>query len=498
MVRNGEITMADVRRVFRRYWWLVPICLVACTAIALVLTAVLPKKYTSQTAVLVDAPTVPQDFVKPVVGDTMGMLASMQEQILSRSRLETIVDKFNLYAMDRGTASKAALADRLKDAITVTPLAGMPGTTNQLPGFQVSVKFDNPQLAHDICGEVTSMFLSENAKIRENVGDVTATFLTQQLNQAKESLDQQDAALADFKRKHLGYLPEEEQANLQMLGGLNTQLDATTQNIGRSQQDKAFNQTLLDQQEANWKQLQSGLANPDNQAAQLEMLEDQLTAMLIKYTPEHPDVVKLKAQIEDLKKRIAEDPDAASDPVSKRLHEPPQLTQLRFKIKQDNTNIATLTKKQEQIEAQIRVIEGRIQASPVVEQQFKELTRNYETALDSYKDLLKKQGASKMGNDLEHQQEGERFSILDPPSLPTTPSFPNKLYFTLGGFGLGLALSVALMYLIAMFDKAIYSERDVEACLKIPVLTTVPTLDRAAVQSARRHKHSNSAVVFKA
>ena len=489
--------MADARRVFRRYWWLLPICVVACTAIALVLAGVLPKKYTSQTSVLVELPSVPQDFVKPVVGDTMGMLASMREQILSRSRLEAVVDKFNLYSADRGPATKDVLADRLKDAIEVSALTGMPGTTNQLSGFRVSVMFDNPQTAHDICGEVTTMFLNENAKLRENIGDVTASFLTQQLGEAKESLDRQDAALADFKRKHLGYLPEEEQANLQLLGGLNSQYDAATQNISRIQQDKTFSQSILDQQEASWKQLQGGLSNPDNLATQLQTLEDQLAALLIKYTPEHPDVVKVKAQIEDLKKRIAEDPDAATKPLSKRLREPLQLQQLRFKIQQENTTIAELTKKQGQLEQEIRVIEARVQSSPIVEQELKELTRNYETALDSYKDLLRKQGTSKMGNDLEHQQEGERFTILDPPSLPTAPSFPNKLKFTGAGLALGLALSLGLMFVIAMFDKSMYSERDVEACLKVPVLTTVPTLDLASIPSVRHHKQ-NSAVVFKA
>src|SRR5215469_1611198 len=110
MVRNGEISVDDVRRVFRRYWWLLPICIVACTAIAVVLTMVLPKKYTSKTTVLVDEPTVPQEFVKPVVGDTLGLLASMQEQILSGARLELVVDKFGLYPEDRATSTKAELA----------------------------------------------------------------------------------------------------------------------------------------------------------------------------------------------------------------------------------------------------------------------------------------------------------------------------------------------------------------------------------------------------
>ena len=497
MVRNGEISVDDVRRVFRRYWWLLPICMVACTAIAVVLTMVLPKKYTSETIVLVDAPTVPQDFVKPVVGDTLGLLASMQEQILSGARLEVVVDKLGLYPEDRATSTKAELAGRLKEAIKVSPLVGMPGTTNALSGFEVSVTLGNPQMAHDICAEVTSMFLSQNAKLRETVGTETATFLTQQLAVAKQSLDQQDAALADFKKKHLGYLPEEEQTNLQLLASLNTQMDATTQAINRMQQDKAVNQTLLDQLETNWKQQQSGVPSADTLESQLAMLQEQLTGMLIKYTPNHPDVLKIKAQIADLQKRIAEEPD--NPEVSAKRREPLQMQQLRLKLKQEDSTIADYMKRQTQMEEQAHVLETRIQASPVIEQDFKELTRNYETASESYKDLLKKQGASKIGNELERQQEGERFSIIDPPSLPSTPSYPNKLKFMGGGLGSGLLLSLALMYALAMADKSMYSERDVESCLKLPVLTTVPNLDITSIQNrARRHRPTTDAVVFKA
>ena len=499
MVRNGEMTLEDARRVFRRYWWIAPMSAVACTALAVVLATILPKQYTSQMVVLIDEPTVPQEYVKPVVSGNNQRLASMQERILSSSRLQLVIDKLGLYAGDRGKVSTAALVDRLRDAISVGPLTGMAGTGSQLPGFRLKLKFDNPQTAHDICAEVTSMFLDENARVRENIGRETTSFLNEQLNEAKQNLDQQDAALAEFKRQHLGSLPEEEQSNLQLLAGLNTQLEATTQNINHAQQDKAFSQTVLDQQEANWKQLQTTNQNPETQEQQLASLQDQLTSMLLRYTPEHPDVVKLKAQIEDLKKRMMEEPPTREINPTRPVHEPPQFAQLRLKIKQDIVDIAELVKKQGKIEDEIRVIQGRVQSSPVMEQQFKELTRNYETALEGYKDLLRKRGASAMASDLEHQQEGEQFRVLDPPSLPTEPSFPKKLYFAGGGFGFGVALSAGLLYVIAASDKSMHTERDVELCLKLPVLTTVPNLEMTAIQEIdRRQKARDSAVVFKA
>jgi uncharacterized protein involved in exopolysaccharide biosynthesis len=292
-------------------------------------------------------------------------------------------------------------------------------------------------------------------------------------------------------------LPEEETANLQMLGGLNTQLDATSQNINRAQQDKAYLQTILDQQEANWKLAHTGGQNPETLEEQLTGLQEQLANALNRYTPEHPDIIKLKTQIEDVKKRMAETTPTTSANPAWASHEPTQLAQLRLKIKQNNDTIAGLTKKQSQIEEQIRVLQGRVQSSPMIEQEFKELTRNYDTALEGYKDLLKKQESSAMAGALEHQQEGEQFRVLEPPSLPNEPSFPNKPLFAGGGLGFGIALSAGIMYLIALGDKSLHTERDVEVSLRLPVLTTVPNLDIATIHNlSRRHKSSDSAVVF--
>src|SRR3974377_2457254 len=111
------------------------------------------------------------------------------------------------------------------------------------------------------------------------------------------------------------------------------------------------------------------------------------------------------------------------------------------------------------------------------EQQLKELTRNYQTALENYNDLLKKQEKSELIGDVQSQQEGETFRVLDAPSLPAAPSFPARIAFVGGGLGAGLVLGLGILYLLAMSDKAMYTERDIEVCLKLPVLTLIPSFD---------------------
>ncbi len=492
MVRNGEITVAEVRRIFRRYWWIPALMTVALGGMGLAASLVLPKKYTSSTLVLVEQPTVPIELIKPVVTDDLNQrMASMKAQILSRSRLEAIINKFNLYSQQRRTAHMEDLVERLKGSIDVELIQPMAGATNrQPPGFNVSVTFDNPQLAQQICQEITSMFIERNATVRVDQSNKTTQFLTQQLDEAKAKLDEQDKRLAQFKAQYLVSLPEQEPANLTMLSGMNTQLDAATQALNRAQQDKALNETLLGQQEASWKASQVGQQNPESQEQQLTALQDQLSALLAKYTPEHPDVIKVKAQIEDLKKRMdaAPAPKKAVEGTQAALREPPAIQQLRAKIKQDEMIITDLSKRQTQTQEQIRAIQGRLQASPVVEQQLKELTRSYQTASDIYNELLKKRENSAMATEMEHQEQGESFKVLDAPSFPLTPSFPKKLIFVGGGLGAGLALSLGILYLLAMSDKAMYSERDVELCLKLPVLTLVPSFDVAGHGIERHHE----------
>ncbi len=481
MVRNGEIGVAEAKRTLRRYWWILPLSTFFLGGIGLGATFVLPKRYTSQTMVLVAQPAVGPDYVKPVVTEDLNhRLASMKEQILSRTRLQPIIEKFGLYAGVRGQVHIEDLVERLRTAVEIKPLEPTPGTqSRQLPGFYVDVTFDNPQIAQQICTEITSMFLEQNARERKQQANETTSFLSKQLEEAKKNLDDQDAKLAQFKRQYLGSLPEEEQSNLNILTGMNAQLEANTQALSRAHQDKVFNESLVGQQEANWKASQTG-QNPETAEQQMGALQDQLTSLQARYTSEHPDVIKLKSQIEELKKRVAgaaKNNASASGSTQASAAEPPQIQQLRAKLRQDDMNIADLTKRQSQIQDEIRQLQSRVQASPMVEQQLKELTRNYQTAQDFYNDLLKKRQNAGVAGDLESQQESEQFRVLDPPNLPDRPSFPKKAYFAGGGLGGGLAVGVAMLCLIAMGDKSMHTERDVELALKLPVLALVPVLE---------------------
>jgi len=484
MVRNGEIGVEDVKRVLRKRWWVVPACAIGFGALGLLVAMQIPKKYTSQTLVLVARPTVSEKYVDPIsTQDPNQRLASMKQQILSRTRLEPVLEKFDLYHEDRKKVHVEDLLERLQSAIEISPLEAMPGTQDRnLSGFKVAVTFENPQSAQQICTEITSMFMEQNARALEQGADRTNKFISQQLEQAKEKLDEQDAKLAQFKQGHMGLMPDEVQTNFTLLGSANAQLESNTQSLSRAQQDKAFHESMLSQEETNWKASRRSEQNPETIEEQLRNLQGQLTTLESRYTAEHPDVVKMRNQIAELKKKLSETPSTDSPSTGARTTvDPPQIQKLRATLRQDDLNIAELTKRQAQIQDQIRVLEGRIQSSPMVEQQLKELTRNYQSAVDFYNDLLKKQQNSAIATDLTHQQQGEQFNVLDPPNLPTTPSFPKVMNFAGGGLGGGAALGLAILYILMAMDQSLHTERDVEVFLKLPVLTSVPMLEVAEI-----------------
>ncbi len=480
-----ELTAADYMAMLRRRWVLIVVLAVVGGPLAYAASRVLPDRYKSQTLVLVEQPSVPSDIVRSLdTSDITQRLSSMQQQILSRSRLEPIIRQFGLYASDINRVSMEELVGRLQKSIEVTPILPMAQTTSrQLPGFYVNVTMSNPRTAQQVCTAVTSMFIEENLRLTQQHSNDTTQFLDQQLAEAKTNLDEQDAKLAAFKSRYLGSLPDQEQTNLNLLTGLTSQLDAATQALARAQQDKTYAEAMLTQQIAAWQAVQTG-HNPETLDQQLAALQTQLANLQARYTDDYPDVIKAKNDIAALKKQIAESNAqkavSESNKSPKSTLEPSQIAQLRAQVRGLDQVIAEKAREQEQIKQQIRLYQERVQSSPAVEQQFKELTRGYQTALDSFNDLQKKRDASAMAADLVRSQQGEQFRVLDPANLPDKPSFPNRRLFALGGLGGGLALGLAISFLLEMRDSSLKTERDVEFILHLPVLAMIPEIEPMA------------------
>jgi polysaccharide chain length determinant protein (PEP-CTERM system associated) len=477
-----ELTPQDYIAMLRRHWVLILIMGIVCCGLAYGVSRFLPNRYQSQTLVLVEQPAVSADYVRQVVSeDATQTLVSMKSQILSRTRLEPIIRQLGLYSDESARVPMEGSVEKLQKAIEVTPVVPITEESRAMPGFVVRVTMDNPRTAQEVCTSITSMFIEENLRRRQGHGKDTTEFLSRQLTEAKTKLDEQDAKLAAFQSHYLGSLPEQEGANLNILMGLHSQLDGATQAIFRAQQDKTIASATLAQQLAAWQAAHTA-QDPDTLSEQLIALQAQLANLQARYTDDYPDVIKAKNDIAALQKRIAEDDDrkgkSGSDEKQRvAIREPLSIIQLRLQIKANDEVIAQKIKEQDRVKETISSYEARVQSTPIIEQQYKELTRDYQTALEFYNDLLKKKDQSAMATDLESRQEGEQFRVLDPANLPASPSYPNRPLIALGGFGGGLALGFGITLLLEMRDTSLRSERDVEFVLQLPVLAMIPAIE---------------------
>lgn len=480
MISQHQMTIEDYKTILRRRKWLLIIPAVVFSVSAYAVSRFLPARYKSETVVLVEAPAVSSELVRPIGGDTNQRLATMREEILSRTRLQQIIEKFNLYREDLSKRSMEELVASLRSSIDVSAVRPMDRTNaSGLPGFTIDVMAAQPQLAQQICTEITSMFLQQNVIVSERKAEDTTDFINRQLQEAKAKLDDQDAKLADFQRRYTGALPDEAQTNFSLLSGLASQLDSVTQSINRAQQDKLFLESALSQQVAAAK-LSQTVGNPDALSRQLAALQDQLASLRIRYTDEHPDVTKVKNEISQLQQRMNEQ--AAPTHADNETEEPgasvdtPQVQQLRAQLHQIDVTIHERMAEQLRLQEQIGRVQAKLELTPAVAQQYKALTRDYQTALNIYTDLLKKQNDSEMSRDLLRRQQGEQFRVLDPPSLPQQPTFPNRRLFAFGGLAGGVGFGLAIAFLLEAQDTTLRTDKDVELLLKLPTLAAIPAI----------------------
>jgi uncharacterized protein involved in exopolysaccharide biosynthesis len=367
-----------------------------------------------------------------------------------------------------------------------------PGTS-PVPGFYVNYTASTARDAQEICSALTSMIIDEDLKTRQEQTNGTTDFLTRQVADAKNHLDDLDKRLAAFKNQHLGQLPGDEENNLKILMGLNSQLDANTQTLNRSTQDKAYTESLLAQQLAAWKASQSA-SNPQTLQQQLSQLQTQLIDLQARYTSDHPDVVKTQADIAQVRKKLAELNDTSATTTGtvddkQSGSDPPEIRQLRLQVHQYQDLIAQASRDQKKLQQEIDAYQRRVASSPGIEEEYRELARDYDNAQKVYQDDLAKQSTSKMASQVEQQQQGQQMALLNPATRPDTPSFPNRLFFSAGGLGAGLVLGLGLALWLELRDKCIRTQADAEAALELPMLVAVPWVEGAVAENGNGKGH---------
>lgn len=516
-----SVSPRDLCDIAIRRKWLILGTIVVCTGLAYALCVVLPKSYRSTTVIIVENQKIPENYVSAVVGGTISeRLTLIKQQVLSRTVLHRVIEDFKLMPPGRsGEADKEELIDALRKNIIVET-KGAPGST-RIDSFSISFAHSEPQTAMLVTANLANQFIEENLKTRELLVEGTTEFLDQEMDRAKRSLEEQEHAMAQFKRKHMGELPGQTEANLQTLNRLQRDLTSVNEAIQNRVDRRAAIQKMINVYETMGVALiESSRENlvahthesrnlgrtptttsarvggsGDPLAVRLRELERQLTSLTAEYKDTYPDIIQLKQEIAQVKARLAErfgqaepetkdEADTARTPSEKKLAiapaaVDPYLHELKRERDENDVGLVGYREQQRRLIDQIREYQGRVERAPEREQELIVLQRDYENTKKNYQTLLDKQLNARVSENLEKRQKAEKFRILDPANLPTRPESPDPVKIMVAGFVLGCGLGYGAAFGLEFMAGVIRRPEEAESLFGLPVLATIPNFELA-------------------
>jgi polysaccharide biosynthesis transport protein len=505
----GQVSVEHYLRVILHRKWLVLGVFLLVSAVTFLVSYGLPNVYTSETLILVDPQKVPESYVKSTVtGDVRNRLGTLSQQILSATRLQKIIETLNLYPEARKTQPREEVISRMRADISVHVVSDF-GGSQDLQAFRITYSGKEPRVVAQVTNELASLFIEENLKAREQQATGTSEFLQNQLLETRKALEAQEAKLKDFKLKHVGEMPEQETADLQILGQLQSQLQLEGDALARTQQQKSYIQSMMAQSapvvdldntdtrslgETGGKTSNTPKASNVPKST-LASDKARLTALLSHYTEKHPEVRKLKKQIEDEEAKEAREaketkvnavvaeatpPPPSSEPP-KRAAMPPMPVNyvnpvLQAQLKEIDAEFAKHKEEQQRLAKLVAKYQAKLEVIPVREQEVAVLVRDYEMSKAHYSQLLDKQLSAETATQLEIRQKGEKFSILDPGQVPEKPTRPNRTLINVAGSLVGLALGFVLALMTEFLGMSITGPEQITAATGFPVLEVIPVI----------------------
>ena len=485
-----KYAIEDFLRIAWRGKWLILLPFVVVSVATVFVVRRLPDLYRSDTTILVIPQRVPESYVRATVTDRIGdRLQSLQQQILSRSRLEKIIVDLNLYQEQRATRSMEELVVQMRGAVKVDPVRG--------DAFTVSYISLNPKTAQVVTERLATLFIQENVQDRGKLAQTTSAFLQVQLDDAKKRLIEQEKKLEAYRLAHAGELPSQAPSNLQGLQSGRMQLQALVDSINR-EHDR---QTLKERELADLltpdpvAQTFSLPAGPSASGApsvpalspveELAQARAQLEVMEGRLTDAHPDVRRLRRRVAQLETQVQvmkpPTPEPASPapapPVARTAAEllrERRIRDTRAELEAINRRILGLQRDQQRLQSEASLYQARLEAVPIRESEQVELMRDYATVQELYRMLLGKHEESKIARNMEAGQVGEQFRVLDPALVPQRPFSPDRLKLNAMGIMFGLVLGLGLVAALEFSDSTLKSEEDIRTVLALPVIATIP------------------------
>jgi polysaccharide chain length determinant protein (PEP-CTERM system associated) len=474
-MEQSNKTLFDYIDIFYRRKWMLVIPLLLGTGIAVFVSFKLPSYYRSTTLILVEQQKVPEAYVTPT--DTTPIeqrLSTMKQQIMSRTRLEQIINEFNLYKDDAGSVLKEDIIERIRDNIEIDIIGG--DRRRPSNAFSISYTGREPYTTMQVTNTLASLFIEENLKTRERYAEGTSEFIISELEKAKKELEVQEKTFREFKERHMGALPEQLDANLRTLDRLQLELQSVNDAL-----KNADDREIL---------LKGQLDIGDTLMVELARLKSELASLLSLYKENYPDVVITRNRIKEVEEKLARRTDTEGQKEEELVKIEPtvQNPEAYAVLVSVRSRISTLKAREIRTREQIKTYEKRVEEIPANEQKLAAIQRDYDISLNNYQSLLEKKLNARLAENLEKRQKGERFRVIDPANLPERPFRPDKRKITLLGALAGAGLGIALVYLIELLNPAFRKPEDFEELLPLTVLAVIPAFSKRPREGHKRLK----------
>jgi polysaccharide chain length determinant protein (PEP-CTERM system associated) len=465
-----------VLAVWSRRKWLAILVFVAPLVAGVSLVVSLPNVYRSAATVLAERQQVPDFFVRATVTSALETrIQAISQDVLSRSRLGALIQRFGLYPEQQQRVPLDRIVERMrKDIKLELKSMELKGLREATVSFTITYQGGNPDTVSRVANTLASFYNEENVKAREQQATGTTEFLKVQLGETKKRLDELEQRVSAFKRRHLGELPEQMGTNL-----------ATLERLGAQLRQNADSQTRVNERR---EMLSSQLAEAEGQfvspelreAARLAQKKEELARLRIRFNDNYPDVVMLAAEVAALEREL----DAAKSEMQESIAEgkptatpvTPSMLRVKQSLGELQTELKILKTEEGRLRDSIAAYQARVDNVPRREQEFIELSRDYDSTRQLYASLMKRHEEAQLAESMEQTQKGEQFRVVDPAMPIAEPAAPNRirlLAMTLAG-AIGLAIAVVLA--AEQLDTSFHTVDELRAFSKAPVLVSIPRI----------------------
>jgi len=517
----------DYIDMLRRYrsWLIGP--MFAGLVAAVVVAFLWPDTYVSQAVLRITPPTISDRLVPTVVNMQMQQrLQQMQQEILSRGSLSELIQRpsLDLYRKERARyPMEDIILDMRNKAIKIQTIevagSGAGGGARIASAFTISFSYPDRFKAQAVVRELVTKFTETNVTVQRNSANITSQFLSDEMKQAKERMDDLEQKLMKFKSEYMGRLPEQFQANVAQLNTYQMMVSQANESVSRLQQTKLQLETTLQNNNTNLNYYNSiaedqvtvaGTAQVRNERLnqlnqRIMNLQSEIAALTEQLTSDHPTIKRAKASLaamekqrqeaekEDLERQSAA---PSTAPSVKRVPNPQAAKAVQDLLANNNvikTEIQNLNlqmdekvKQIQELNRMIATYQTRVEGSPQLEGQYLALTRDLALAKQTYEDYHRKNEVSDTAKDVEEHKAGENLEVLDAASDPQAPSEPNRPQIAAMGTGIGLILGIVLAGAKEMKNTSLKNLKDVRAYTNLPVLSSIPLLENALLVRRKR------------